>query len=96
MLCAAASPVGGRPPPACCRRPPLCLQASLATGHISPPWFVRRLRATGWLPRRVALLGSLQPLPAAEVRGPVRRGAGGVLRGAVRQTITWVGRGSGC
>ena len=46
-------------------RPP---QASLATGHISPPWFVQRLRATGWLPRRVALLGSLQPLPAAEVR----------------------------
>ena len=44
------------------------MQASLATGHISPPWFIQRLRATGWLPRRVALLGQLEPLPAADVR----------------------------
>jgi len=43
------------------------LQASLATGHISPPWFIQRLRGTGWLPRRVALLGLLEPLPDAEV-----------------------------
>ena len=44
-------------------------QASLATGHISPPWFIQRLRGTGWLPRRVALLGQLEPLPDAEVSG---------------------------
>lgn len=43
-------------------------KASLATGHVSPPWFIQRLRATGWLPRRVALLGRLEPLPAAEVK----------------------------
>ncbi|KAI3431443.1 hypothetical protein D9Q98_004495 [Chlorella vulgaris] len=43
-------------------------KASLATGHVSPPWFVQQLRGTGWLPRRVALLGDLQPLPPAEVK----------------------------
>lgn len=48
--------------------PPSRPQASLATGHVGPAWFIQRLRATGWLPRRVALLGTLQPLPAADVR----------------------------
>lgn len=43
-------------------------KASLATGHISPPWFIQRLRGTGWLPRRVALLGLLEPLPDAEAQ----------------------------
>jgi len=56
-------------------------KASLATGHISPPWFIQRLRATGWLPRRVALLGQLEPLPAAEVSGEECGVAGGFQQG---------------
>ncbi|KAL4440393.1 hypothetical protein ABPG75_003394 [Micractinium tetrahymenae] len=48
-------------------------KASLATGHISPSWFIQRLRSTGWLPRRVALLGSLEPLPAGEVKFAVEQ-----------------------
>lgn len=37
---------------------------------------MQRLRGTGWLPRRVALLGSLEPLPAGEVGQGVRGGHG--------------------
>ena len=42
-------------------------QASLSTGHLNPPGTIQRIRAAGWLPPRITLLGKLQRLPRSEV-----------------------------
>ena len=36
-------------------------------GHLSPPALMQRIRAAGWLPHRVNVLGRLERIPAAEV-----------------------------
>eukprot|EP00887_Chlorella_sp_A99_P002329 scaffold10.g2329.t1 len=40
--------------------------ASLCTGHLNPPGIIQRIRAAGWLPTRITLLGKLAPLPSGE------------------------------
>lgn len=42
--------------------------ASLCYGGTDPPALVQRLRAIGWQPPRLLLLGTLRPLPSSEVR----------------------------
>lgn len=44
-------------------------QASLCTGHLSPLGLVQRIRAAGWLPHRVNVLGRLERVAPAEVGG---------------------------